>query len=87
VSALPQLLGSSDDTRQRLPSTGTEGSLVKLQLTIDAEGHVTSARGLETRSDALTSMAITIARRLRFRPAYKDGQPVATEIPFSIWLE
>jgi protein TonB len=63
---------------------GIEGA-VKLRLVIDAEGNVREARVVSDPGYGLGPAAARAAKRwFRFRPARKDGAPVAVEIPFTV---
>jgi protein TonB len=66
---------------------GIEG-LVKLRLLVDEGGRVREATLLHDPGHGLGAQAIRNAKRyLRFRPALRDGRPVATEIPFTMAFE
>lgn len=66
---------------------GIEG-LVKLRLLVDEGGRVREAKLLHDPGHGLGAQAIRNAKRyLRFRPALRDGRPVATEIPFTMAFE
>jgi protein TonB len=61
---------------------GVEGQVVLL-LRIDAAGAVTAVRVVDAPMDALAQAAREGARRFRFSPALRDGEPVETEIRFT----
>lgn len=54
---------------------GFEGSVL-LELTLDAEGHVTQARVVQPLRDDLDRAALAAAQRFVFTPARRDGQSV-----------
>jgi protein TonB len=63
---------------------GFEGD-VRLRLLVDAEGRVREATVLSDPGRGLGPAAAEIARRhCRFEPALRQGQPVATEVPFTV---
>ena len=63
---------------------GFEGA-VRLRLVVGEDGSVREAAVLSDPGRGLGAAAARVARRwFRFRPARKDGVPVATEIPFTI---
>ncbi|HEY7724419.1 MAG TPA: energy transducer TonB, partial [Anaeromyxobacteraceae bacterium] len=63
---------------------GFEGD-VRLRLLVDAEGRVKEATLLSDPGRGLGPAAVAIARRhCRFEPALREGQPVATEVPFTV---
>ena len=61
---------------------GIEGP-VRLGLSIDASGKVTEVKVLGGPGYGLNEAAREALRRYRFKPATKDGQPVATEIKYT----
>ena len=66
---------------------GVEGE-VKLRLLVDETGRVRSVTVLRDPGHGLGPAAARIARRyFRFRPARLGGEPVATEIPFTVLFE
>ncbi len=61
---------------------------VRVRLLVDEEGRVRQAKALADPGQGLAAAAESAARRhCRFRPALKDGQPVATEIVFTFRFE
>jgi hypothetical protein len=63
---------------------GAEGEAsVTLELTLSAEGLVTEARALEG-SEPFVSKAIEGTKAWTFRPATRDGRPVASKIRFAV---
>jgi len=61
---------------------------VRVRLLVDEEGRVRQARALADPGKGLGPAAEVAARRhCRFRPALKDGRPVATEIVFTFRFE
>lgn len=66
---------------------GVEGP-VRLRLQVDADGRVVAAEVLSDPGHGLGLAAARNAReRFRFRPALRDGQPVATELVFVVRWE
>jgi protein TonB len=66
---------------------GFEG-MVKLRLLVDEQGRVREAKLLHDPGHGLGAQALRNAKRyLRFRPALREGRPVATEIPFTMAFE
>ncbi len=61
---------------------GVEGQVV-LALRLDERGAVTAVRVVEAPSPALAAAAAEAARRFRFTPGLRDGEPVATEIRYT----
>ncbi len=51
--------------------------LVKLRLLLGSSGQVSSISVVKGLPDGLTEKAIAAARRIKFRPAEKDGRPVS----------
>jgi protein TonB len=69
-----------------LKKRGIEG-LVVLSLSIDAQGNVTNARVLSGPGYGLNEVARDAARKLKFRPATKQGKPVPTELTYRYRFE
>ncbi|HZY02611.1 MAG TPA: energy transducer TonB, partial [Anaeromyxobacteraceae bacterium] len=66
---------------------GVEGE-VKLRLLVDETGRVRQATVLRDPGHGLGPAGARIARRwFRFKPAMRGGEPVATEIPFTVLFE
>ena len=67
---------------------GTEGT-VRLRVTFEADGEVTSIEALNHLGDGLTERAVAAAKEIGFRPAIRHGVPVATtkvvEYTFTIY--
>jgi periplasmic protein TonB len=58
---------------------------VKLRLVVDAEGRIREARPLADPGYGFGEAAVaSVLRHCRFRPALKDGQPVETEITYTV---
>ena len=99
TSATPTTSTPTVDTkpvRVRLPNPGyteaarqnrTQGSVI-LRVLVGEDGNVHDVRVVRGLPDGLTDNAINAARRATFKPAMKDGQPVAywvaLEITFNI---
>ena len=56
---------------------GVEGTVV-LRAVFRSSGKVTNIQATKTLPDGLTEQAIDAARRIKFKPAEKDGRPVST---------
>lgn len=90
VSSLPEPLGC-DVPRSEYPEearrAGFEGEVL-LRLRVDAEGRVLDAKVVRDPGRGLGAASIEAVRRhCRFRPALKDGVPVATDVPFRLsWV-
>lgn len=87
VASLPVLL-SCDVPKSEYPEEakreGFEGDVL-LRLVVDAEGRVLEAVLVKDPGMGLGAAAVRQAKRFcRFRPAKRDGQPVATEIPYTM---
>jgi protein TonB len=87
VSSLPEPiqveLPRSEYPPQALRA-GIEGA-VKLRLVVDEQGSVREATVVSDPGYGLGPAAARAAKRwFRFRPARKDGAPVAVEIPFTV---
>ena len=66
---------------------GFEGA-VELKVVIDASGRVRRASVLKDPGYGLGAAAVKIATKyFRFKPGLRDGKPVATEIPFTVYFE
>jgi protein TonB len=57
--------------------------IVRLQITISAEGYVTNVVVVKGLGFGLDEEAKRRIKKYRFAPATRDGQPVATTIPFN----
>jgi protein TonB len=90
VARLPELIGC-EVPRAEYPEearrAGFEGD-VRLRLLVDEEGRVREVRLVHDPGHGLGAHALRSAKRYcQFRPAWKDGQAVATEIPFTLRFE
>jgi protein TonB len=90
VTSLPEPLGC-DIPKSEYPEEarrlGIEGE-VKLRLVIDREGAVKDVKVLRDPGHGFGSVAQRCARSYcRFRPALKNGEAVATQIPYTIRFE
>ncbi len=90
VTTLPEPLGC-DIPKSEYPEEarrlGIEGE-VKLRLVVDEEGAVRDVKVLRDPGHGFGQVAQRCVRSYcRFRPARKDGEPVATEIPYTIRFE
>ena len=90
VTSLPEPLGC-DIPKSEYPEEarrlGIEGE-VKLRLVVDEEGRVQDVKVLRDPGHGFGSVAQRSAKAYcRFRPAKKNGEAVATEIPYTIRFE
>jgi periplasmic protein TonB len=90
VTTLPEPL-PFDIPRDAYPEEakrlGLEGE-VRLRLSIDEEGRVVDVKVLKDPGHGLGAAAVRNARRyLRFKPARRNAEAVATEIPFTLHFE
>lgn len=58
------------------------GGVVGMRLEIDADGAVTDVRVLRPAGFGFDEAAATAARKMKFRPATRDGRPVAATVLF-----
>jgi TonB family protein len=58
---------------------GTEGRVV-LRVEFKADGEIGSVEPVEGLPDGLTEEAVEAARRIRFEPELRDGQPVSKKL-------
>lgn len=58
------------------------GGTVGLEITVGRDGAVTDAKVTRSAGFGLDSAAVEAARRFRFRPATKDGTPIAATVLF-----
>jgi len=90
VTSLPEPVEVSVPRGEYPPEAaraGVEGE-VKLRLLVDETGQVRQATVLRDPGYGLGPAAARIARRFfRFKPARLGGEPVATEIPFTVLFE
>ncbi len=90
VSSLPVPLQVAVPDAEYPPEARRMGveARVRLRLVVDERGRVASARVLSDPGYGLGDAAARVARRyFRFRPALRAGEPVATEIPFTVSFE
>jgi protein TonB len=90
VTTLPEPLGC-DIPRDAYPEEakrlGLEGD-VRLRLAIDEEGHVADVKVLKDPGHGLAAAAVrNVKRYCRFKPARRNADAVATEIPFTLHFE
>jgi TonB family protein len=62
-------------------------AVVALVLTLDETGQVTDVSVATSAGDDFDQAAITAAKQLKFEPATRDGNPVASKIPFRFQFE
>lgn len=78
--SVPTLISAEAPRYPRSPSTGglREGS-VDMLLDISATGEVTDVTVVDSTHQMFEKPAVTAAFKMRWRPAYRDGEPVAME--------
>ncbi|HEU4384177.1 MAG TPA: TonB family protein [Anaeromyxobacteraceae bacterium] len=90
VTSLPEPVEVSvpkDEYPPEAARAGVEGE-VKLRLLVDETGRVREATVLRDPGHGLGPAAARIAKRyLRFKPALRGGEAVATEIPYTMLFE
>lgn len=64
------------------PQHETRAARVELELTLDAQGRVTTSHVTHSAGAAFDDAALAAAARLVFSPARKDGRAIAAVIPF-----
>ena len=82
TSRMPELI---EFVNAPYPAEAKEAGLeanVLLKLTIDKDGRVTEAEVLEPAGHGFDEAARDAALRFRFKPAMRDGQPIAVKIPY-----
>lgn len=65
---------------------GLEGA-VRLLITIEADGSVSTAKVLKGLGSGLDEAAVAALKRCKFEPAYKDGSAVAIRVPYTYRFE
>ncbi len=84
VSTQPRVIGRLDvDYPEEERSGGVEGSVIYL-VRIDETGRVASLQLLQGLGKSFEAVASRALRRARFQPATLRGEPVATEIRYSV---
>ena len=66
-----------------MQASGTSG-IVMLSCAIDEKGAVTEAKVTKTTNEAFNQAAVAAVGKWKFRPARKDGQPVAVLISIPV---
>jgi TonB family protein len=72
-------------TEPRYPEAARQGGLggvVGLELTIDEEGAVSEARVVHPAGFGFDEAAVEAARQFKFKPATRDGRPIAATVLF-----
>jgi TonB family protein len=87
VDTAPRLLRglSAAELRARYPEAARAARLeadVRLELTIDEAGAVTSARVLAPAGGGFDEAAVEAVRAFRFAPATRNGRPLAVRLPW-----
>jgi TonB family protein len=62
-------------------------AVVAMRLLIDVGGKVTKAQVIKSVGDGFDESALSAIRQFRFRPALRDGQPIASVITYKIRFE
>ena len=82
-----RLSGPSARYTEAARANSTQGSVL-LRVLVSADGNVNGVRVIRGLPDGLTEQAIEVAKQTKFKPAMKDGKPVAylvaLEINFTI---
>lgn len=68
------------------PAVGHEhnGEVVQLEFIVDATGQPTAFSVKSSSDDALTTAVVHAVKQWRFKPAFKDGVPVATKVALPV---
>jgi len=68
------------------PSVGSEynGALVQLEFIVDATGKPAGFNVKSATDDALAAAVVQAVKQWRFKPAVKDGVPVATKVALPV---
>jgi TonB family protein len=80
VSTTPVLLTNERPPYPPQASAKRVGGLVILSAVFRADGRVSHLRVLTGLPEGLTETAVETARRIRFQPATKEGQPVSVRM-------
>jgi TonB family protein len=80
VSTAPVLLTNERPGYPPQASAKRVGGLVILSAVFRADGRVSHLRVITGLPEGLTETAVETARRIRFQPATKDGQPVSVRM-------
>lgn len=78
----PVLLERVDPVYPEAARTAVIGGTVGLELTIGVDGVVTDAKVVRSAGFGLDEAALAAAKRFKFRPATKDGKPIASTVLF-----
>ncbi len=77
----PSILSSVEATWP--PAEALREAHVHLELQVDATGHVTEARVLESAGEGFDASALAAVRQYTFRPATEDGVPVRSFVSYT----
>ncbi|MBK7394843.1 MAG: TonB-dependent receptor [Myxococcales bacterium] len=83
----PKVKTSVDPTYPSAKKGSGEKAVVRVELTLDATGKVTSTKVLESGGDAFDAAALEAAPKLEFEPATIDGKPVPAKIAWRFTFE
>ena len=81
VTTAPVLLTNERPAYPNEASEKRVGGVVLLSAVFCADGRISSLRVIKGLPAGLTESAVETARRIRFQPAIKDGQPVNVRMP------
>ena len=80
--APPELVERAEPEYPESKKTAHESAEVELKLTIDESGAVSDVEVTSSAGEEFDVAAIDAARKLKFKPATRDGQPIVARIPF-----
>ncbi len=83
ITTAPVLLQRVEAAYPEAARAAGLGATVTLELQVDEQGAVIAARVVKPVGFGFDEAALTAARQLKFRPATKDGQPIAVTIVFN----
>jgi len=83
----PKLLQAAQPVYPPSQLQSGASAVVALVLTLDETGQVTDVSVAISGGDDFDQAAVTAAKQLRFAPATRDGNPVASKIPFRFQFE
>jgi len=88
IAKMPEYLANSKPPYpEKLKGEEIEGS-VKIKIGIDKSGNVVSAKIISSDHPLFSEAALKFVKTCKFKPAIlANGQPVDTEIPFTIKFE
>ena len=80
----PKVIKSVDPIFSEDAKENRIGGVVVVHVFIDEKGHVTGANVLRGIGHGLDEAAVTAVRKYVFKPATKDGEPVACDIAIDV---